>query len=246
MNRRATVGFDRPVHMAWLDAASARCASGGTFAQVRATVWDALEGVVAGADAHGARGKTVTVVAKAWASPTARSAPLRSRAVALLADATPDERLAIQWSIVMATYPFFADVAEAVGRIVAFHDTFQVGQVTRRMVELWGDRTTVVRATPRVVASMLEWGALRRAADSDMYGAVAPRAVGPESGALLIWALLVDGAMTSIPVRSLRSIPALFPFAVGRVEEAIAADPELEVHQQGFGGDVIELRAKRG
>ena len=245
MNRRATVGFDRPLRLAWLDAAAARVASGGTFAEVRTAVWDALEGAVAGADAHGARGKTVTVVAKAWAAPMSGAAPLRARAVALLAETTADERLAIHWALLMATYPLFTDVAEAVGRIVAFHDTFQVGQVTRRMVELWGDRTTVLRATPRVVSSMMEWGALRRAQSSGAYTAAPPRTVGPEVGALLIRALLADGALASVPMKSVRTMPTFFPFAVGAVEDAVAADPELEVHQQGFGDDVVEVRVGR-
>lgn len=242
MNRRAAVGFDRRLDLAWLDAAAVSHATGATFADVRRALWDLLEGVVAGTDAHGGRGKTVTVLARAWASPSSNAAPLRARAVALLADASPDERLAIHWGILAATFPLFTDVAEVIGRFLAFHDTFRGAQVTQRMVDLWGDRTTVARAVSRVVASMVEWGALHHDVGASTYAGVQVRPVGPPVGAFLVRALLADGAVPGIPVKAIRTLPALFPFALGDLADALASDPAMEVHAQGFGDDVVELR----
>jgi hypothetical protein len=40
-------------------------------------------------------------------------------------------------------------------------------------------------------------------------------------------------------------MPALFPFSVGKLAHAIARDPDFEVHHEGFGDDVVELRSMR-
>ncbi len=39
-------------------------------------------------------------------------------------------------------YPFFRDLAEVVGRLLALQDDFTTLQVQARMLTAWGDRTT--------------------------------------------------------------------------------------------------------
>ena len=245
MNRRAQIGIDRRIDIEWLDAIAARSAAGDPVDAIRTAMWELLDGVVAGDGNDSARRKTITVLMKAWAMPGSPSAPLRMKAAGLLPNATRTERLALHWAILIASYPLFMDVADSVGRISGFHDQFGSAQVTKRMIGLWGDRSTLIRATQRIISSMAQWGALRHIEGAHGYEPVGPSPIRPEYGLVLVHALLLDSTSGSIQLKTIASLPALFPFSVGKMAQAIARDQAFEIHRQGFGDDVVELRNTR-
>ena len=242
MNRRAQIGIDSRIYFEWLDAIAARHAAGDGVAAIRNAMWQLLEGVVAGEGNDTSRRKTITVLMKAWAMPRSPSAPLRTKAAPLLQNATRAERMATHWAILIASYPLFMDVADAVGRISDFHDQFGSAQITKRMIGLWGDRSTLVRATQRLISSMAQWGVLTHLEGARAYAPVAPSPIRPEYGLLLVHALLLDSTSGSLQLKTIESLPALFPFSVGKLAHAIGRDPDFSIHHQGFGDDVVELR----
>ena len=245
MNRRAQIGIDRRVDIGGLDAIAARHAAGDSVPAIRNAMWELLDGVVAGDGNDSARRKTITVLMKAWAMPGSPSTPLRTKAAPLLHNASRTERLAIHWAILIATYPLFTDVADAVGRISGFHDQFGSAQITKRMIGLWGDRSTLVRATQRLISSIAQWGVLNHLEGVRGYAPVGPSPIRPEYGLLLVHALLLDSTSGSLQLKTIGSVPALFPFSVGKLADAIARDPDFDIHHQGFGDDVVELRGVR-
>lgn len=98
MTRKETLGFDRKLELAWLDAAAAAAARGDDVATAREQLFAVLDGVVAGNGPHSGRGKTITVLSRIWLAPA--SSPIGKRALAALDDAaSPGERLAIHWAI---------------------------------------------------------------------------------------------------------------------------------------------------
>lgn len=117
MSRKETLGFDRKLELAWLDAAAAAAARGDDVATAREQLFAVLDGVVAGDGPHSGRGKTITVLSRIWLAPALTD--LGKRAISALdGAASPAERLAIHWAMCAATHPFFVDVVAAVGRLV--------------------------------------------------------------------------------------------------------------------------------
>ena len=108
MRNRTSIGFDRKVDLAWLDAVASRVAAGATEEEVRSYLWRLLEGTVAGNRFNSARGKTVTVLAHIWSQVPEDAHSLRDRAVRLLPEVPPAHRVALHWAMALATYPFFA------------------------------------------------------------------------------------------------------------------------------------------
>lgn len=235
-----TIGLDRPVRLEWLDAVAGRLAAGDSPEAARKYVWDLLEGVVAGSTPHTARGKTLTVLGRVWMTPPASAVALRDSAVKLVAQASADERLAIHWAMLSAAYPFFVDVAGLVGKSLGLNGEMALSQLTRRLVDTWGDRSTLRPAAQRLVRSMVQWGALRDGGKVGVFLAPPKKIVVPPSvGELLVEALLI-AAQRGMPLSQLVSHSALFPFDVRIDLTALRRSERLGVHRQGDQTDVIE------
>ncbi len=245
MNRRQAVGFDRPIELSWLDAVAAKVAEGATPPEVRKYLYSVLEGAVAGDTKNSARGKTVTVLSHIWCLVPDTAISLRNRAVERLGHATTEERLAIHWAMMIGTYPFFTDLASALGKLLSLHGTVTVSQLKRRMVEAWGQRSTIDRAIPRILRSMVQWGVLKNGDKKGVYAlAGAPSAVSDTVALLLVEALLMDSGQESMELEQLVGHPALFPFQTGIGPQQLRGVCEFVVHQQGVNQLVVSLSGK--
>lgn len=243
MNRRASIGFDRRIDLEWLDAAAAQAAAGVQPEELRAYLWNLLEGVVSGDDSNSARRKTVTVLSHIWGDVPRNAASLRERAASHLEVSTPDERLALHWAMMVGTYPVFTDTAAAIGRLLTLQGSFTLAHLARRLAEAWGERSTLERAGQRIVRSMVQWGVLRDTTTRGMYEAVPRRRkVGPAIGAVVIEALLVDAGEAVVPLNQLIGHPAAFPFKLEVNAGHIRDASQFQVHRHGLDSDFVELQ----
>lgn len=237
MIRRATIGLDRAIELDWLDAAAARVAQGGTIEDVRDYLRTLLEEPIPG---FSARKKTATVLTHVWAQSTNATSGLRERAIELVREGELSDRLGLHWAMMIGTYPFFVDVASAIGRLSTLQGDVALTQVTRRMVADWGDRSTIVRATRRLVRSMVGWGVLRDTKTRGIYVLNAsPRDVPDKLALLLIEAILVDSEQDSVPVSQLTGHPALFPFRLTAGPSQLRDAAQFVVHREGLDVDLV-------
>ncbi len=241
-SRRQTIGIDRRLDLEWLEAAGEMAASGVTDTEFRQRLWTLLEGQVGGSTVHSGRGKTVTVLRRIWSQVPVSARSLHRRALQLLPGVPPADRLAVHWAMVLGTYPFAADLADGIGRLLALQGDFNLAQLTRRLIATWGERSTLVRAAQRLVRSMIQWGVLRDADDPGVYLAAATRR--PASGAvseLLIEAVLLAIEPRSLPVDQAIRHPAFFPFALQTRAYELRRAKQFEVHRSGAAVDVVAL-----
>ncbi len=114
--------------------------------------------------------------------------------------------------------------------------------MTRRLVGLWGERSTLQRAGQRIVRSMVQWGVLRDTATRGKYdAALRLRRLGPAVSLLLIEALLLDAHETSLAIEQLAGHPAVFPFDLNVNASQLRAASQFRVHRQGLDSDFVEL-----
>lgn len=243
ITRRARVGFDRKIKLEWLDATAARVASSPADADVRGYLADLLSGELSDGARRGAVDKTVTVLSHMWSRVPRDAEHIRSRGLALLPLVEPAERLGLHWTMAVGTYPFFADIATATGRLLALQGEVSLAAITRRLVSQWGDRSTMVRAAQRVVRSMAQWGALECADAPGTYRRAPRRTVHTPLAELLVEALLIGGKGQSLAVTQVESHPALFPFVVRLSAHQLRESGRFVLHRQGLDTDVVELAA---
>jgi len=237
------IGFDRRIDLEWLDATAGRVAAGESVAEVRDFLWNLLEGSIAGDKGrNSARRKTVSVLTHIWAQVPESALPLRARAVQALEAADTEHRLAIHWAMVTGTYPFVADVAAAIGRVLGLGDVVTLSLLHRRLIDSWGDRSSVRRAIQRVVRSMVQWGILDDVEPRGTYrGPKQPTTLPTSIALLLLEAILLHSESSFLPVEQLVRHPALFPFQLDVNAFQVRQAPQFTISRQGIDIDLVGL-----
>lgn len=238
---RRPIGFDRKIEIEWLDAIAAQAAAGVSAEEAREYVWRLLAGIVAGETTHDARGKTLTVLSRIWLFVPKDARDLRENALKLFSGTSPSNRLPIHWAMTMAAYPFFLHVAENVGKLVRMNGEATLSQIVRRMLDAWGDRSTLPRATQRVLRSMVQWGVLHDSGSRGQYVLSEARIKVDDDTAELLIIGLLWGLGRGVPTQQLLSHPALFPYDIRLSSNKMSRSPRFQLHRQGDRTDFVEL-----
>lgn len=230
----AYIGFDRRIELDWLDETAGQMLRQSDSSVVRSHLLTYLERDIRGTEA---REKTALVLSRIWVRPLHNEASsLRDEALALLPTLLPAARLWLHWGLTLLAFPFFRDVAATTGRLLHIQGQCSMGQVTDRMVTTWGERTTLIRATRRVLRSCVAWGVLVEGRSRGTYLA----AVRQQSGTteLRDWfleAILRAHETDGVLAEELVRLPESYPFMLHIPMYELMRQPRFEVQQQGSG-----------
>ena len=243
--RRKVLGFDTRVRLEWLEAAAGHAAGGKSYDDMRESLLDLLDGVVGGRRYASARSKTVTVLCRVWGGVVPGTEGLRARAISALTRVDASDRVVLHWAMSIAAYPFFADVASIVGRLLELQDEAPISHVTRRVVEQWGDRDKVRAGSQKIVRSMADWGCLTEPSSKGVFRRRTPQpAVRGELASLLAEALIFGGEQSAVPLPQLLRHPAAFPFQLDVTAYDLRRAQCFEISRQGLDIDVVSLSAR--
>lgn len=148
----------------------------------------------------------------------------------------------LHWGMAALTYPFFRDLAEVVGRMLALQDDFTTLQVQTRMLNTWGDRTTSREAVQKLITSLLDWGVPRSTKQGHFLLA---GKLTTNVGDLQLWlleALLRASASEEIEAHQLLRLPESFPFAFTVSLGDLRKTEAFNIHRQGLDMDMVGLR----
>ena len=195
------------------------------------------------------RDKTVSILSKIWSSVPPNVVELRDDALELYEEISDSERIVLHWGMTSAVYPFVFLVAETVGRLLRFQETFTLSQVRERVEGILGDRPTVYHALPKVLYSFVDWGVLKRIQNSKgVYAGTEPISI--KNQYLIAWlleAVLYAKGVSSLPLLSVIDSPGLFPFSIepGVITDyVIRQNPRLTVFRHGMSEDMVGLAHK--
>jgi len=237
-----SVGFDRKIRLAWLEAVSGWTASGMPEAEIRTNLDLLLEGEVTGKEA---RKKTKTVLLRTWLLPSERLHELRDQGLSLLIRTNDSETLALHWGMVCANHPVVWETASVVGRLLRLQGEASLSQVRARVVDVYGERSTVVRASQRILRSFADWKVLEEMQGRGVYRASDIRRLeDPEIISWLIEASLLSRGQETRALPTLLRSPSLFPFDIslsGR--EFSNSNTRLALHRQGRNEALVSLQS---
>ncbi len=240
------IGFDRKLKLDWLDTTVSlyQVYQERVDARVIAEhLGKILEGEIAGAEA---RRKTTTVLLRIWVNVPAEYSHLRDEALQLATQTSTEERLWLHWGMSLLAYPFFRDVAATAGQLSRLQGVFSQAQVQRRMIEKWGQRTTLQRAVRRLLRTFIDWNVLRDTGTRGSYEAIPPRQT--ERQTLALW--LLDCALQAhdadqVPLMELGQSSYTFPFDLLPFIGAIRRSKRFEVAHQGLDLEMVSINPER-
>lgn len=248
MNRNGDVGFSQRIQLDWLERTAQLYAAGHTKVEIEELLQALLRDQLSvGSDARsGNRALTILILLKVWVVVPPGLESLRDEGLELLKQLPSKEHLVVQWGMVMAVYPFFHALAETVGRLLRLQGTVAASQVQRRMREQFGERSTVERATRRVLRCLIDWEVLKETEEKGIYQALATTSViDAKLAAWLIEASLIASGSGSSTLKAITQNPALFPFTTESLNiRGLESHSRLELLRQGLDQDVVILRGE--
>lgn len=236
-----SVGFDRKIRLVWLETVAGWTASGMPEAEIRAKLDLLLEGEVKGKEA---RKKTKTVLLRTWLFPSEGLQALRDQGLSLLVRTNNSERLALHWGMVCASHPVVWEIASVVGRLLRLQGEASLSQVRARIVEIYGERSTVVRASQRILRSFADWRILEEMPARGVYRASGPQRLEDlEIVSWLIEASLLSSGKKTMVLPTLLASPSLFPFVVSLTsKEASNVNSRIALYRQGRNEELVSLQ----
>jgi hypothetical protein len=230
------IGFDRFLALDWVSAAMRVRAGIGSREQLIEQLNEAGLAVTS-------RQKSVTLLNRLWIEPRPDVRDFCDRGLDAWKAGSGVHPVAYAWGVAIVTYPFFAKVAEQVGRLISIQGDCQPGEVHRRMQEVYGQRDAIRRATNAVLQTYAQWGVIERQDRGRRLSRLDPIPLS-DDGAI---AWLIEAALRcsgrSIPASSVGSLAVLYPFLLNRpLAMVIAQADQLELRYQGPGEQLLGLR----
>lgn len=232
------IGFDRFIRLDWA-AAALRVRSGasdiGELDQI-------LTEAHAGSEA---KKKTRTVLNRLWLEPRDELSGLAYRGVDIFRRVTEPQVAALTWGMALAVYPFFAKVAEIVGRLTSLQGDCTTAEVHRRMAEIYGEREGTRRMTNMVLQSQVDWSLLQKSANGKTLTRKPPMAVqSPETVQRLSEALLTQVGRP-LTLDGLSGQPTMFPFSLGdNLEYVLSLSDTFDMRADSAGTRIIGLNER--
>ncbi len=241
------VGFSsQRIRYDWLVRTSQMCLAGVQASEIEKELYETLSPALShtARSGRGSCQKAITILRKVWVSPRPELLPLRNEGMRLLAALDKSDQKALHWGMVMAAYPFWAAVAAETGRLLRLQESVTAGQVRRRIIEVFGDRELIARATRNVLRSFVDWSVLRETSRKGVYGQGEYLTL--DNIRLIAWlveALLHAYRVRAVPVAALLDSTSLFPFRLRSVPapQLVAASERLDLVTQGLTEDLVVL-----
>lgn len=236
------IGFDRRVKMEWLDSVAWKAATGADIAEIREYLGNMLESEYPNREA---RRKTITVLTGIWVRVPEKHRQLQEQALRFLSGEGPDTRLWLHWGMTILAYPFFRDIGDIIGRLLTLQDEVSLEQISRRLAERWGERSTVRRASQRVVRSMVDWGVLQDTSTQGVYKPCGKK--DPPGSGMQLWFLetvMCSQDAQSLLMQQVSSLPIAFPFRLDISAATIRRCKRFEVQRQGLDVDMVTVSSR--
>lgn len=239
------LGFDRQIKKVWLDITMELLAEGKSVKEIK----EKQESFMA-ADLSGkiARRKTRLVISRMWLDDDPNLVVLRREALSIFEENPEIDTRIFHWGLCLAAYPFFRDIAAICGRLIALQGYFGVSQVHDRISKIWGERSTLTRASSRVIQTIRIWKLIESADKARAYTSSEKTKVAVQEkheAAWLIHSLLMSRENGSISVDEIGKMPELFPFKINFGLDSLVGSKGIEISRQGLKASLISLKKPR-
>ena len=142
----------------------------------------------------------------------------------------------------IVTYPFFAKVAEIVGRLTSLQGDCTTAEVHRRMAEIYGEREGTRRMTNMVLQSQIDWALLDRSDNGKTL--TRKKACALEGSDLVRWmtTAVLEAVGRPVGLGTLEAQPVIYPFGLGdNLGFVLSSASDLDLRADSAGNQIVGL-----
>lgn len=234
------VGIDKKICFEWLELAAFNFIETKDVKETRKMLDLQIEPILKGSES---RRKVITILKGIWLDIDDKYIDLRDRALYMMPTLSREERLLVQWGMIMVTYPFFKDLNTYIGRLLSIQGEFTLEQVYARVVEKYGEKGTLKYAVQRAISGIEEWGVLVRGDKKGIYRAI-DKKIQIYNEDLIVWfmeACIRTTENNSLQFDTLFNMPCLYPFNIDFKIDMVTSNSKLCINRMGNSTEVIEI-----
>lgn len=186
----------------------------------------------------------VTNLMKIWVTPDPELIPFRNASLDYIRR-NPDMDFALHWGMLSAAYPFWFNIARQTGKLFALQSQVTSIQITNRLKEQYGDRSTIKRNTEYVLSSFKAWGAIKVASAKGCYENVPSLTINdPQLAILMFESALLAIPEANITLNKIINCPSFFPFQFPAITGDFISrnSKRMKMVRYGPGEEILQLR----
>lgn len=151
------VGLSRNIKLAWLNKCVELVLSGKKDEEIKTALNEYLAFEIK--SAINIR-KTRELLMNIWWCQDSRSDGIREIALQAYQDGHANE-LVLHWCMMLLHYPIFVEVCNLIGKITQIQEEFTVAWLKSKLYESWGERSTLLHSTDKILRTLRDIGAIR-------------------------------------------------------------------------------------
>ncbi len=221
---------------------AAQIVAGEAESELRTFLGEYLKAFIEGKESIG---KTITVMMRLWFFIPEAEQKVIDKAKELLHEVTQEERIWIHWGLILLRYPYVRDVSSIIGRLLDLQGKVRFSDIRNRIVEHWGDRSTIRRTVQMVTKTMEYFGFIKQSGSgqSVIFTVLSQRKT--ESVKLQQW--FVEVIIRSQPAEmilfeEIKRQYFIFPFQVDIPSIELYKNKRLEITREGLDHMLVGVR----
>ena len=145
-------------------------------------------------------------------------------------------KLVLHWCMMLLRYPIFVEVCSLIGKVSQIQGEFTVAWLKEKLYEAWGERSTLLHSTDKILRTLHDMGAIRRIKQG-AYAIQTTTISDDRSKCILVKTILSLKEKAYYEPAELMSVSAFFPF---HFEVSPQWIHEMDCfHVGNFGGNLV-------
>jgi hypothetical protein len=179
--------------------------------------------------------KTREILMNVWVR-SSETAPIVHKVATDAYRSGQSDKIALHWAMILISYPVFSDVACRIGKIGVVQDTFTTAWLREKLTETWGDRTTLIHTSDKILQTLKSLGVITNK-KIGVYEIKRHEVDDEKTLAVLLLCLIALNRQAYYEVSELGNNPLFFPFEFSVTVDWLHRSPLFNL--SNFGGKMV-------
>lgn len=226
------VGLSRPIKLEWLNKTVELIKLGKTEAEISKELKDYLSYEIKD---ETNLVKTKSSLMKIWVKTPDELSKIRALALEIF-DNDNVNKLIVHWCMILLAYPVFSDVCLLIGKLTDIQDTFTTAWIRQKLFDLWGERTTLLHSTNKMLQTLKYIGAIENKKMGE-YKILSIDINDDVAKSLIVLTIIAMKSKAYYEIAELSQVPQMFPFRYSISHELLHFSDLFTLNN--FGGKVV-------